>query len=103
MRTVTTPRCGPTSPSGSVDKHGGSTSPRMKRRHCRVHRRSDGNAKGGLMSRVQDKVTVVTGAGSGIGRALAVTLARRGARVAISDVDEEALAQTAERVNAVNG
>lgn len=37
----------------------------------------------------------MTGAGSGIGRALAVQLARHGARLAISDVDRDGLAQTA--------
>jgi NAD(P)-dependent dehydrogenase (short-subunit alcohol dehydrogenase family) len=41
------------------------------------------------------KVAVVTGAGSGIGRALAGELAARGARVAISDVNAEGLAATA--------
>ncbi|WP_157932244.1 SDR family NAD(P)-dependent oxidoreductase, partial [Mycobacteroides abscessus] len=35
------------------------------------------------------KVAVVTGAGSGIGRALAVELARSGAKIAISDIDNE--------------
>ena len=47
------------------------------------------------------KVAVVTGAGSGIGQALAVELARSGAKVAISDVDTEGLAQTEEQLKAI--
>ena len=47
------------------------------------------------MSALRGKVAVVTGAGSGIGRALALGLARRGARLALSDVDEDGLAETA--------
>jgi NADP-dependent 3-hydroxy acid dehydrogenase YdfG len=47
------------------------------------------------------KVAVVTGAGSGIGQALAVELARSGARLAISDVDTDGLGRTEERVNAI--
>ena len=47
------------------------------------------------------KVAVVTGAGSGIGQALAVELARSGAKVAICDVDTEGLAQTQERLKAI--
>lgn len=46
------------------------------------------------MKDFQDKVAVVTGAGSGIGRALALQLAQDGARVAISDWDADGLAQT---------
>jgi NAD(P)-dependent dehydrogenase (short-subunit alcohol dehydrogenase family) len=46
------------------------------------------------MSRVRGKTAVVTGAGSGIGRALALELARRGARLAISDVSAPGLAET---------
>jgi NADP-dependent 3-hydroxy acid dehydrogenase YdfG len=48
-----------------------------------------------------DKVAVVTGAGSGIGRALAIELGRSGAKLAISDVDTEGLAATEERLTAI--
>lgn len=47
------------------------------------------------------KVAVVTGAGSGIGQALAVELGRSGASVAISDVDVEGLAVTEQRLAAI--
>lgn len=47
------------------------------------------------------RVAVVTGAGSGIGQALAIELARGGAKVAISDVDTEGLARTEERLAAI--
>ena len=47
------------------------------------------------------KVAVVTGAGSGIGQALAIELARSGAKVAISDVNTEGLAVTEERLKAI--
>ncbi|HWD07350.1 MAG TPA: SDR family NAD(P)-dependent oxidoreductase [Amycolatopsis sp.] len=46
------------------------------------------------MKEFTDKVAVITGAGSGIGRALALGLAARGARLALSDVDAEGLAET---------
>ncbi len=47
------------------------------------------------------KVAVVTGAGSGIGQALAIELARSGAKVAISDINTEGLAVTEERLKAM--
>lgn len=43
---------------------------------------------------LQDKVAVVTGAGRGIGREIAVTLAREGADVALASRDEAALRET---------
>ena len=49
------------------------------------------------MSRFARRTAVVTGAASGIGRALAWELAAHGATLAISDVDEAGLAKTAER------
>src|SRR6202165_6168766 len=47
------------------------------------------------------KVAAVTGAGSGIGQALAIELARAGASVAISDVNTEGLAATEEQLKAI--
>jgi NADP-dependent 3-hydroxy acid dehydrogenase YdfG len=47
------------------------------------------------------KVAAVTGAGSGIGQALAIELARSGASVAISDVNTEGLAATEEQLKAI--
>ena len=49
------------------------------------------------------KVVVITGAGSGIGRALALDVAARGAIVAISDWDEVGLVETARLVQERTG
>ena len=53
------------------------------------------------MSTFAGKVVVITGAGSGIGRALAVNLAGQGAKLAISDMDTVGLAETARQVAAL--
>jgi NADP-dependent 3-hydroxy acid dehydrogenase YdfG len=57
--------------------------------------------EGRSMEGFAGKVAVVTGAGSGIGQALAIELARSGAKVAISDVDVDGLAATEERLRAI--
>ncbi|MFJ5590128.1 SDR family NAD(P)-dependent oxidoreductase [Streptomyces noursei] len=55
------------------------------------------------MSDFTGKVGLVTGSGSGIGRAIASGLARRGAAVAVLDLDEAAAHETAEAITAAGG
>ena len=53
------------------------------------------------MKRLEGKAAFVTGAGRGIGRAIALALAREGATVAIVDIDPESTVQTAKEANGV--
>ncbi|MBZ5734443.1 SDR family NAD(P)-dependent oxidoreductase [Nocardioides sp. TRM66260-LWL] len=52
------------------------------------------------MKNLADKVVVITGAGSGIGRALALNLAAKGSILALSDVNEAGLAETVDLAKA---
>ena len=52
------------------------------------------------MKGLDGKVVVITGAGSGIGRELAILAAKRGARLAISDWNPDGLAETVDLVKA---
>lgn len=46
--------------------------------------------------RLKDKVSIITGAGRGIGQATALKFAREGAKVVVCDLSEEAIAETVE-------
>ncbi len=52
---------------------------------------------------LEGKVTIVTGAGSGIGRAIALTLARAGATVTIADINLEAATKVAGEIKEKGG
>jgi 3-hydroxybutyrate dehydrogenase len=53
--------------------------------------------------RLDGKVAVVTGAASGIGKEIARTFARAGAKLAIADLDESGAQQAAEELNLAGG
>jgi NAD(P)-dependent dehydrogenase (short-subunit alcohol dehydrogenase family) len=55
------------------------------------------------MSRLDDRVAVVTGSGRGLGRAYAVALARAGAAVVVNDVDADAAEQTVAAIGDAGG
>lgn len=52
---------------------------------------------------LEDKVALVTGAGAGIGRAIAVTFAGAGATVAVTDLDDKAAKDVAEEIRSTGG
>jgi len=52
------------------------------------------------MAELEGKVALVTGAGRGIGKAIALELARNGAEVIINDIDEESAQKTADEISA---
>ncbi len=54
------------------------------------------------MKEFTDKVAVITGGASGVGRSLAFALGRRGARIVIGDVDKPAMEKIAEELAAEN-
>jgi len=69
----------------------------------REHEAADATIASFTGRRFEGKVAVVTGAGSGVGRAVAHRLAREGAAVAALDVAADALAGTVEAITAEGG
>lgn len=56
-----------------------------------------------MIKKLENKVAVVTGAGSGIGRAVALAYANEGAKVVVSDIDELGGNKTVELIKNVGG
>lgn len=53
--------------------------------------------------RLENKVAIVTGAGSGFGRGIAATFAREGARVVVADINDAAGQETVDLIRAAQG
>jgi len=53
--------------------------------------------------RLEGKIALITGAGSGQGREAAVLFAQEGARVVVTDVDENGVKETVEKITADGG
>lgn len=55
------------------------------------------------MKSLENKTAIVTGAGSGIGKAIAILFAREGANVIVSDIDEVAGKSAIDKINQAGG
>lgn len=55
------------------------------------------------MSRLANRVAIVTGAGQGIGRAVALGLAKEGSRVVLAEINKERANQVANEIENLNG
>src|SRR5476649_2448574 len=73
----------------------------QSRAACYTHSKT--NSRGNPMALLQNHIAVVTGAGSGIGRAIAAGYAREGAHVVLLDIDEQAAAAAAQEIRESGG
>ncbi len=55
-----------------------------------------------MEQRLGEKIAIVTGAGQGIGKAVALRLAEEGANVVVADINPKTAEQTAEEIRAIN-
>lgn len=55
------------------------------------------------MGRMKDKVAVITGAGKGLGEAMALLFSREGAKIVVFDIDERAGRETVEQIREQSG
>jgi len=53
--------------------------------------------------KLRDRIAIVTGAGNGIGRSIALTFASEGAHVVVADIDSSRAEQTRKDIQAANG
>lgn len=55
------------------------------------------------MSRIKDKVAIVTGGGMGIGQATSILFAKEGAKVAVTDINDQAGKKVVDKINEEGG
>lgn len=60
------------------------------------------NKLGGINMRLEGKVAIITGSASGIGRGMALALAKEGAHIVIVDINEEMGQKTLAEINQHN-
>ena len=74
----------------------------MRRNRLAGYRRKWGQERM-IQKEFENKIAFVTGAGSGIGQAIALALAKQGACVLVNDIDTDSADHTAEKISALSG